>query len=239
MAPVADEIKSQEIERNTKFNVRPKLCHIWLNSRFTAWRRSSAPKACELSQIWHNFGRTLNLVFLSISFPNLYFVRHRRHFFFNEKSTIVLEFFRLHRPQAHHKCRILPWSERVTWRGFYWPIAVTWEMRFIACPDDLLWSDVGNTPPRFQNIPTCLRRGIRGHEVWAQLGQSRYPQQERRMPCACHEGRTGRLFARTGFLEISLSYRDPDRTDRWLHQIIDWPDVSLLPHAVKNENGLS
>ena len=28
MAPVADEIKIQEIERNTKFNVRPKLCHI-------------------------------------------------------------------------------------------------------------------------------------------------------------------------------------------------------------------
>ena len=73
----------QEIERNTKFNVLPKLCHIWSNSQalgapllhqamkcrshFIAWQRSSAPKACDLSQIWHNFGRTLNLVFLSIS----------------------------------------------------------------------------------------------------------------------------------------------------------------------------
>ena len=25
--------KLQEIEKNTKFNVRPKLCHIWLNSQ--------------------------------------------------------------------------------------------------------------------------------------------------------------------------------------------------------------
>ena len=34
---------------------------------FIAWRRSSATKACELSQIWRNFGRTLHLVFLLIS----------------------------------------------------------------------------------------------------------------------------------------------------------------------------
>ena len=49
------------MKKNTKFIVRPKLCHL------TQSRRSSAPKACELSQIWHNFGRMLNLVCLSIS----------------------------------------------------------------------------------------------------------------------------------------------------------------------------
>ena len=36
MAPVADEIEIQEIERNTKFNVRPNLCHIWLSSQAAA-----------------------------------------------------------------------------------------------------------------------------------------------------------------------------------------------------------
>ena len=65
--------------RNTKFNVRPKLCHICkLNSqafgalllsqallyRLTKKQRS---ETCELSRLWHNFGWTLNLMFLSIS----------------------------------------------------------------------------------------------------------------------------------------------------------------------------
>ena len=63
----------QEIERNSKLNVRPKLCHIWLHSQAfgalipQAIKWSSASKVCEWSQIWHNFGRILNLVFLSIS----------------------------------------------------------------------------------------------------------------------------------------------------------------------------
>ena len=30
MAPVADEIKIQEIDRNIKFNFQPKLCHTYL-----------------------------------------------------------------------------------------------------------------------------------------------------------------------------------------------------------------
>ena len=60
--------KFEEINGNTIFNVWRKLRHIWLNSQaygalllrqaikwfFIAWRRSSAPKACELSQIWRN-----------------------------------------------------------------------------------------------------------------------------------------------------------------------------------------
>ena len=48
----------QEIERNTKFNVVSRIVsYIWLNTFIPP----------HLSQIWHNFGRTLNLMFLSIS----------------------------------------------------------------------------------------------------------------------------------------------------------------------------
>ena len=47
VAPVADEIKIQEIERNTKFSVRPKLCHIRLNLQaFEALRLRQAIKWC-------------------------------------------------------------------------------------------------------------------------------------------------------------------------------------------------
>ena len=74
-------IRIPGIERNTKFNVWPKIVsYLTQFARFrsaapssgdnvTLYRlaKSSAPKACKISRIWHNFDRTLNVVFLLIS----------------------------------------------------------------------------------------------------------------------------------------------------------------------------
>ena len=46
----------------------------------------AALQTCELSQIWHNFGRTLNMVFLSISYIlyNMWYMRYVRNFIHSE-----------------------------------------------------------------------------------------------------------------------------------------------------------